>query len=200
MAGTATNYDTTKFVVDTFGQLWAGLAVPAAGARLTLHTDGTPESVANPNAIHLGHTKDGVKVTITNALTKHYVDEEAAPVKTTVEAVEMMLEGSFHQVLDEDILKKLTAGFGTYSTASGYKQFTIGRKILTYDSIALIYPTPADPTKFVVVHMYNGINEGGLGYSVSRKTFAETPFKFVAYALTSRASADSIGNHWEQIA
>jgi hypothetical protein len=200
MAGTATNYDTTTFVVDTIGQLWAGLAVPAAGARLTLDADGTPDSVANPNAIHLGHTKDGTRVTITNTLTKHYVDEVAAPVKTTVETVDMMFEGTFHQILDEDVLKKITAGFGTYSTAAGYKQFTIGTKSLTYESVALIYPHPNDVTKFVVVHMYNAINEGGLGYGVSRKTLAETPFKFVAYALTSRAKADSVGNHWHQIA
>jgi hypothetical protein len=200
MAGSTKNYDTSTFVVDTYGELWAGLAVPAAGARLTLHTDGTPESVANPNAVHLGHTKDGIKVTITNALTKHYVDEQASPVKTTVETVDMMLEGTFNQILDEDVLKKLTAGFGSYSTASGYKQFTIGRKAITYDSVALIYPNPEDPTKFVVVHMYNAVNEGGLGYGVSRKTLAEMPFKFVAYALSSRAAADAVGNHWWQTA
>src|SRR5574343_167647 len=99
MAGTATNYDSTTIVVDTVGQLWAGLAVPGAGARLTLDTDGTPDSTANPSAIHLGHTKEGSKVTIVSSITKYYADEEASPIKAVVDATDMSIEGSFLQLL-----------------------------------------------------------------------------------------------------
>lgn len=200
MAETATNYDPTVILVDTVAQIWTGLAVPSAGNRLTLHTDGTPESVANPNAVHLGHTREGAKITIVSSLAKHFADENAAPIKSTVEATEMMIEAELLQVLDADVLTKITAPFGSYSTASGYKQWTVGRKALTYDSIALIFPTPADVTKFAVAHIYNGINEAGLSYSISRKGMAGTPVKFVAHALTSRAEADSVGNYWFQIA
>lgn len=200
MAATATNYDTTKIIVDTVGQLWADLGVPSAGGRITLAADGTPDSVTNPNAIHLGHTKEGSKVNIVSSITKHYADEEASPIKATVEQTEFTLEGAFLQLLDEDILKKVTAGFGSYSTASGYKQFQIGRKVLAYTSVALIFPTPEDVTKFAVVNIYNAINEGGLGFGVSRKGMSESPFKFVGYGLTSRAGADSLGNYWWQIA
>lgn len=200
-AASPTNYDSTVIVVDTVAQIWAGLAVPGAGARLALHSDGTPDSSvgANPNAIHLGHTKEGVKLTISTGLTKHYVDELAEPIKATVDANEMMFEGEFLQVLDEDVLKKLTAPFGTYSSGSGYKEFSIGRKTLAYDSIALIFPTPNDVTKFAVAHIYNGINEAGLSYQVSRKGMPSTPFKFVAYGLSSRASTDSVGKYWWQV-
>jgi hypothetical protein len=199
MAGSSKNFDTQTIIVDSVGEIWAGLAVPAANARITLYTDGTPESVANPNAIHLGHTKEGAKITINSSITKHYADEEAAPIKATVEQTEFMIEGNFLQLLDEDVLKKLTAGFGTYGTAAGYKQFQIGRRALVYESIALIFPTPADITKFAVGHIYNAINEGGLGFGVSRKGMAESPFKFVGYGLTSRAASDSLGNYWWQI-
>jgi len=199
MAGTATNYDSTKIVVDTVAQIWANLAVPAASGRLALHTDGTPDGTANPNAVHLGHTREGVKLTVATNLTKHYVDELAEPIKATVEATEMMFEGEFLQVLDEDILKTLTAPFGTYGSGTGYKEFSIGRKTLTYSSIALIYPTPEDVTKYAVAHIYNGMNEGGLDYTVSRKTMAGTPFKFVAYALSGRAQADTVGKYWWQV-
>lgn len=200
MAGTATNYDPTVIVVDTVAQIWAGLAVPAASARLSLHTDGTPDATANPNAIHLGHTKEGSKITIVSSLAKHFADEEAVPIKATVDVTDMSIEGEFLQVLDDDVLKKLTAPFGTYATASGYKQWTIGRKTLTYDSVAMIWPTPADATKFAVAHIYNGINEAGLSFQISRKGMASAPFKFVAYAITSRAAADAVGNYWYQIA
>lgn len=194
-----TNYDSTVIVVDTVAQIWAGLAVPGAGARLTLHSDGTPDATTNTSAVHLGHTKEGVKLTIETSLTKHYVDELAEPIKATLDTTSMMFEGEFLQVLDDDVLKKLTAPFGTAGTGAGYKEFTIGRKKLTYDSIALIFPTPADSTKYAVAHIYNGINESGLNFSINRKGMAGTPFKFVAYGLSSRATADSVGNYWWQV-
>lgn len=200
MPGSQLNYDSQAIIVDVVGQLWAGLAVPAAAARLTLHTDGTPESVANPNAIHLGHTKEGAKISIVSSITKHFADEEAAAIKATVEQTEFMVEGTFLQLIDEDVLKKMTAGFGTYTTAAGYKEFAIGRKTLDYESVALIFPTPMDKTKFAVAHIYNALNEGGLGFGVSRKGMSETPFKFVGYGLTSRAAGDSLGKYWWQIA
>ena len=71
MAGTAKNFDTSTIVVDTVAQIWAGLAVPSAGARMILTTDPgdssnkTPDAIENPSAIHLGHTKAGTKITIT---------------------------------------------------------------------------------------------------------------------------------------
>jgi len=199
MAGTATNYDTSTIPVDVVGQVWAGLATPSAGARITLHTDGTPDATANPNAIHLGHTKEGSKVTITASQIKHYADEVATPIKATVDVVDMMIEGSFLQIMDADVLKKLTDGFGTYGTGSGYVENTIGRKTLAYQSVALIWPTPADATKFAVAHIYQAINEAGLSWQISRKGMSETPFKFVAFAIASRAAADQVGNYWYQV-
>lgn len=196
----STNYDPTVIVVDTVAQIWAGLAIPGAGARLTLHTDGTPDATTNSSAIHLGHTKEGSKITIVSSMSKHFADEEAAPIKSTIDVTDMSIEGEFLQVLDDDVLKKLTAPFGTYGTSTGYKEWTIGRKALTYDSVAMIWPTPADPTKFAVAHIYSAINEAGLAFQISRKGMSSTPFKFVAHAITSRAKADSVGNYWYMIA
>ncbi len=200
MAGTATNYDTTTIIVDRVAQVWAGLAIPSASARLTLDADGTPDATANPNAIHLGHTVEGTTITIASALTKHFVDELEAPFKSSVDATEMMFEGRFAQVMDEDVLKQITAPFGTYATGSGYKEFSIGRKTLTYTSVAIIFPTPQDVTKFAVAHIYNGLNEAGLAFSISRKGMADTPFKFVAYGLSTRAVTDTVGKYWYQTA
>jgi len=202
MAGTLTNYNESVIVVDTIAQIWAGLEIPSVGDILTLDADGTPDSGTNPDAIHLGHTKEGVKLTIGTSLTKHYVDELAEPIKATVDTTEMMFEGEFLQVMDEDVLKKLTASFGTYADTppAGTTLFNIGRKSLAYDSVALIFQTPmslntATP-KWAVAHIYNGINEAGLSYSVSRKGMAGTPFKFVAYGISSRDKKDTVGAYW----
>lgn len=200
MAGTSTNFDTTTIIVDRVAQIWANLAVPSGGARLTLDADGTPDATANPSAIHLGHTIEGTTLTIASSLTKHFVDELEAPFKASVDATEMMFEGRFAQVMDEDVLKQITAPFGTYATGSGYKEFAIGRKTLSYSSIALIWATPMDSTKYAVAHIYNGLNEGGLNFGVTRKGMADTPFKFVAYGLSTRAVTDTVGKYWWQIA
>ena len=200
MAGTATRFDSTKIRAGSVGQLWAGLAVPSAGNRLTLHTDGTPESVANPSAKHLGHTAAGTTLTLGMTVTEHFVDESGYPVKTSMDVTSMEISGALVQIFDEEMLKIITANIGTYSTAAGYKQFTIGTPAsLTYTSIALIFPTEMDATKYAVFHIYNGMNTNGMTFAVDRKGRSETPFTIKGYALTSRATADQVGNYWWQI-
>ena len=54
------NFDKTK-VARGPGKLWLNVALPAAGAVLTLHSDGTPDATTNPNAKHVGMTKAGAK-------------------------------------------------------------------------------------------------------------------------------------------
>lgn len=201
MAGTATRYDSTKIRAGSVGQLWAGLAVPGAGARLTLDTDGTPDATANPNAKHLGHTSAGTTLTIGMTVTDHFADEVPYPVKSSFDTSSMEMSGALVQVFDEEMLKIITANIGTYATAAGYKQFTMGQKTsLSYSSIALIWPTEMDATKFAVFHIYNGMNVNGMSFAVDRKGRSETPFTIRGYALTARAAADQLGNYWWQIA
>lgn len=206
MAGTATNLDTTTIIVDRVAQIWAGLTVPAASARMTLGVDPgdannkTPDATENSNAIHLGFTKAGAKVNIVSSIANHYADEVDTPILSTVEQTSATIEGEFLQVMDLDVLKKITAPFGTYSTGSGFAQFTLGKKILSYTSVALIWPSAMDSTKFSVVHLYNAMNTAGLSFDITRKGMASTPFKFEAYAVPTRASADCLGNYWWTIA
>lgn len=201
MAGTATRYDSTRIRAGSIGQLWAGLAVPAAAARLTLDADGTPDATANPSAKHLGHTAAGTTITLGMTITEHFADESPFPVKTSTDTTSMEMSGALIQVFDEEMLKVITANIGTYGTAAGYKQFTIGTKTtLTYSSIALIFPTEMDATKYAVFHIYNGMNTNGMTFAVDRKGRSETPFTIKGYAITARAQADQVGNYWWQIA
>ena len=50
MAGTADNYTVTAIPQGVIARLYSGMAIPAAGARATLFSDGTPDATANPNA------------------------------------------------------------------------------------------------------------------------------------------------------
>ena len=181
-------------------QLWANLAVPAASARLTLDTDGTPDSTANPNAKHLGHTDAGLTVTARDTIQDWFADEVPYPIGSSLQSSEVMIEGAALQIADEEAMKIFGSGIGTYSTAAGYKQFQLGWKpTITYNSMAVIYPSPLDPTKFAVFNLYNARNTNGFQFQIGRKNRASTGFQIKGYGLTARAAADQLGNYWWQI-
>ena len=113
----------------------------------------------------------------------------------------MTFSGTLAQVNDEDVLKVLAANFGTYSTAAGYKQLTLGFKTsISYTSSAIIYPSPQDATKFAVFHLYSARNTAGFTFQLGRKVRAGTPFTLTGYGVSGRSAADSFGNFWQQIA
>lgn len=200
MAGTATRYNPLTIPMGVVAQLWANLAVPSAGNRLTLDTDGTPDAAANPSAKHLGHTDAGLTVTVRETVIDYRADESPYPIGSSVESSEAMIEGSALQVSDEELMKILGSQIGTYSTAAGYKQFTLGYKpTITYNSMAVIYPSPLDSTKFAVFQLYNARNVNGFQFSVGRRNRASTGFQIKGYGLTARAAADQLGNYWWQI-
>jgi hypothetical protein len=200
MAGTATNFSVTTIKAGTPGQLWANLAIPAAGARITLDADGTPDASANPNAIHLGMTKEGAAFTFKPSVENYYADEFRSPIKAVIAETEAMITAELLQVEDFDVLKNITAGFGTYGTASGYKQLTMGTGTLTYTSLALIWPTEADATKFAVAHLYKCYNESGIdGLTIGRQNQGGLSVSFRGLDITTRAKADTLGNYWIQI-
>lgn len=199
MPGTAVSWKGTALAAKD-GQVWGQLATPGASARLTLHTDGTPDSTANPNAFHYGVTKDGSKLSVKVSYIKHRGDEFRGPLLAVVDEVEMMIACSLLAVTDMDVIKNILAGVGTYSTASGYKQVNIGSLAIAYQSLACIFPLIEDTTKFGIFNIYSGINESGIEWQQGRKTMGEIPVAFNGYEVTTRAATDTMGNYWKQIA
>jgi hypothetical protein len=199
MAGTATSWKTTNVALNA-GQLWANLAIPGAGARLTLDTDGTPDAAANASATHLGATKSGVKVMVKSDLAKYNVDEFSAPIISNINSVDAGISGELVGVTDSILVAFLLPGVGTYATASGYKQVQIGKKAIAYSSIAHIYPLREDTSKYGIFHLYSSINDSGVEWAIARTELGFTPFSFVGYEITTRAATDTIGNIWNQIA
>lgn len=201
MAGTSKAYDSTEIVLGP-ADVWLNVAVPSAGARMTLHTDGTPDSTANPNAVHLGMTAAGTTFTYAPEIQDFSSDELTAPHLSRIISETMKLEGEFLQVFDWAILEKMTVG-GTKnvntSTTSGYEELTIGGKstISTF-SVALIGADVADATLFWIIQLYSTYNKAGFNFSVTRKDQSKAKFEFNGLAITSRASGDQVGNYWHE--
>jgi hypothetical protein len=199
MAGTAYSWKTTN-VAQNYGWLWRGCAIPGAGLRPTLHTDGSPESVANPAALHMGATKEGSKLMIKSTMEKFYVDEFRGPIITNVGSVEMGISAELVGVTDEILAAYLMPGVGTRSTAAGYDYVAIGTKAIVYDCVLLTFPLIEDVTKFGWFQLYSAINDAGVEWALSRKTLAFEPVSFVGYEVTSRAVTDTLGQVGKQIA
>ena len=199
MAGSVLHFDSTK-ITNAYGWFWVGLAIPGAAARITLHTDGTPESVANPSAKHLGHTTEGWEMTAAATSEDLVVDEQVAPIDTAVTALNVALAANLVQTTDvSGVLQYLAQGFGTYATAAGYEQMQLGITPITFTAVALIFPTKADATKFVVYNLYKSKNDSGLANQVRRRVMGNNPVAFRGYGITSRAATDTTGNLWQQI-
>lgn len=199
MAGSSYNFSTTQ-ITNQFGWFWVGLAIPGAGARITLHTDLTPESVANPTAKHLGHTTEGWEMTANTTTEEQFVDESIIAVDSVINEAAVALAANLAQTQDlSGVLQYIVQGFGTYSTAAGYEQIQIGTLPLVYTACALIFPTKADSTKGMIYNLYRSKNDSGLANQIKRRGLGNNPVSFKGYGITSRASTDTTGNFWKQI-
>lgn len=198
MAGTAKSYNTALVELGP-GDVWLNVATPAGGARVTLHTDGTPESVANPSAKHLGMTREGSRLIYSPAVQNFSSDEQTAPIISQIGDEEARIEGESLQILDTALMTYLIAG-ATYSTAAGYEQNTVGGKqTLATFSVLYVAPIFADTTKFLVVNLYKAYNAAGWNTPVTRKGMSGVPFNFFGLSISTRAAGDQLANFWKTI-
>lgn len=203
MPGTAVNLRTVGRILGP-GILWGGLPVPSASARLTLATvdaDGyiTPDATANPSAYAIGATKGGVVLEAKSERTKFYADEVYGAIDSKVQQVSMMIKADLYGLMDDKVSALAMAGFGTYSTAAGYKQNTVGYVADAFTGIALIAPQREDPTKVFIFHVYKAICNSGITINVNKSELAASPTEFEGYAIATRTPADQMGNYWWQI-
>lgn len=199
MAGTSKNYNANQVVLGP-SDVWLNVAVPSAGSRMTLHTDGTPDSTANPNAVHLGMTAAGVTFEYKPDIQDFTSDELTAPHISRIISEACTLKGEFLQVFNWALLEKMTVG-GTKNTSASpaYEELTIGglSTISTY-SVALIGPDISGSSEYWCIQLYKTYNKAGFNFTVTRKDQSKAAFEFHGLAIPSRASGDQIANFWHQ--
>lgn len=202
MGGTADNFATEdvgigpgKFYIDlgTGNGPWDG----AAGVRLILDPDGTPDSTQNPNARHVGWTDAGWQFSVKPTFTNFSADESPDPIITRVTAQEAVISGSLLQVMGMDLVEVLNPT-ATRSDVMGSKGVTFGIATPQYTSVALIWPMEDDPTRFGVVHLYKAFNDQGLAGNITSKEISKSPVAFRGLAISSRAKTDRVGRYFVQ--
>ena len=198
MAGTTPNWRVAGRAINA-GQLWANLAIPGANSRLALFTDGTPDSILNPQAIMLGATKAGSKLMVKPKYDNYFVDEFRAPIDSQITDLESAISADLVGVTDMDLAELLTPGLGTKAVGAGYEEVSFGSRAIAYTSIAHIFPLASDPTKFGVWHLYRARNDSGLEFSSGRKELGFTPVAFKAFEITTRNLNDTFGKYWKQV-
>lgn len=206
MPGTADNWLTTAVAIGP-GKIYADLGGAsdhiwdgAAGARLLLHTDGTPLSTQNPNAVHLGMTEGGVEFSVKPTTQGFFADEFPDPIVTRVTAEEAVISGSLLQILDLPV-QTIMNPTATRADVTGTQRLTFGGSgTLAYTSVAVIFPIEGSPTIYGVFHLYKAFNDQGLAAQISSKKLGASPFAFRGQAIVTRAAGDRVGTMFRQVA
>lgn len=194
MAGTPKNYNKDEEFIGSV-DVWLMVAKPAAGAVATLHTDRTPESVANPSAIHLGVTvgDDSVRFTYTPTLQEFFVNQFRAPWRRRITAEAAAITGTWQQVFSFDLLEAMTIG-GTRTTPTGFERLGFGGLVEpdTF-SVMLIGELSSAPGETAIVQLYEAMNMSGLEMTFNNNSMTNSPFNFVGNVDPTRAAGDQIG-------
>ena len=198
MAAATKNYNANQIILGP-SDIWLDVAVPAASSRMTL-TSGTPDTTANPNAIHLGMTAAGTTFEYKPEIQEFTSDELTAPHMSRIISESCTIKGEFLQVFNWALLEKMTVG-GTKNvntnTSTGYEELTMGglSTVSTY-SIALIGQDISGTSEYWVIQLYKTYNKAGFNFSVTRKDQSKAAFEFMGLAVPGRAVGDQIANFW----
>lgn len=198
---TADNYSSTTTAIGP-GKMYAGLAIPGAGGRLILSSDGTPDATQNPTAIHIGYTDGGVEFKMSHTLTGFTPDETNFPIISRVTGEEASLSGALWQVLDFDIFTIL-APTSTRSNLAGTQGATFGGlTTISYNSVAVIFPIEGSsaPVIYGVFHLYKAVNDQGITSKVTKTAPGSTAFGFKGHTIPTRTAGDQVGRAFRQTA
>lgn len=195
MGATAKAYSSTLTMSGPV-DIWFKCAVPTAGNAPTLHSDGTPESVANPNALHAGMLKSGGGIAVQTELVDRTSDNLVAPYDTRIQTANMSIKGDMLQ-FSATLLNMITVGSTVPgSPPSGKTGITLGSiTSISYTCVLGIWEQKTSG-KFFNAVIYNGYQANGLDLTLNRNEDSAAEVEFKAVAVGTRATADQIGALW----
>lgn len=205
MAGTTDNWLTTRIALGP-GKFYGNLGGTTnaewdlgANVRLLLHTDGSPDSTQNPNAVHLGMTEGGVEWSVKPTKTDFSADEFEDPITSRINANEIVISGSLLQIADMPV-QLIMNPTATSSDVGGSVGMTFGGLTTpVFRSFAVIWPVEGSPTKFTVFHIYKGYNDQGMAAQITADKLGSSPFAVRGYGIPTRAAGDRTARLFRQV-
>lgn len=205
MAGTSDNWLSTRITLGP-GKFYGNLGGTnnaewdlGAGVRLLLHTDGSPNSTQNPNAVHLGMTEGGEEWSVKPTKTDFFADEFNEPIASRITAEEAVMSGSLLQISDMAV-QAIMNPTATRSDVGGAEGLTWGGLVTpVFRSFAVIWPVEGSSTLFTVFHIYKGYNDAGLAAQVTTKKLGTSPFSVRGYGITTRTQGDRMARFFRQV-
>lgn len=199
MAGTSDNYVVTDVILGP-GRIYAGLAIPGAGGRLVLASDGTPDATQNPNAVHLGMTEEGSAWSVKPTFQDFLADEFLDPIISRATAEEAVVTGSIYQIANM-ALAAILLPTATRSDLAGTTGLSFGGSgEITLTGVAVISEVEgaSGPQTYHVFHLYQARNDQGIAAQITSKKLSSTPFAFKGFAIPTRAQGDRVGRYFRQ--
>lgn len=195
MAGTAKDINASE-IHQGPGDLWViGTAPVDATPRLTLASDGTPDSVTHGTCVHLG-AMQGCLTRIKPEVNMIDLDQLDAPFDLYLGDLTAELEATFAQTEMAKLQRAL--GVGTYATGSGYKQVTFGGTLVVPTfCLAAISAKRTAAAKHIVSVLFSAAAAGGFQVIFGRGAPSLYQCNFIGLADLDRTAGKRVGNLYE---
>lgn len=199
MAGTAKDIQATE-IHQGPGDLWVITTPPVdAAPRLTLASDGTPDSVTHGACVHLGAIQSAITTSVKGKIGMIALDQFDAPLDGFVTDLEASIEAEMAQTEAAKLQRAL--GVGTYATGAGYKHVTFGGTLAVPTvCVAAISPKRTASTKHIVATLFSAAAVGGFDVKFGRAKSSSYKLKFQALSDLTRTAGKQVGIVHETLA
>lgn len=196
---TAKSTDVTQ-IYQGPADLWVIDAPTDVAQRVTLDAATlTPDSVAHPNAVHLGMTAGAIDFSVTPKLEVIRADQFDAGVDVYLNTLEAKISAEMNQSAMDKLARAL--GVGNYTLSAGaYAQTTFGGTFQPPTlSVCAIGRKRSDNTKAAVACLYRVNAAEGISWVMSRTKASTYKLGFTAQKDVTRTAGRQIGIFHEMI-
>lgn len=177
-------------------EVWIKTALPATGAGLVLHTDGSVDATLNTTAVFLGKLKGGAKWSYKPSFFEAVSDESAAPFRRLLDSEELTISGEWMEMQSAVKLQAMMVGATTAAITGppATSLITLGglTTVATFTA-ALVWTQPDAVTKFISVQLYKTTNTAGVEANISKREVTSSAFEFKALTVDTRPVGDRLG-------
>jgi hypothetical protein len=181
------------------GDLWVIPTAPVdATPRLTLASDGTPDSTAHPASVHLGAIQSAITTSLKPKIAAIDLDQLDAAIDGYVTDFEAKIEAEMAQTRAAKLQRAL--GVATFASGAGYEQLTFGGN-LTVPTLCLaaISPKRISPKQYIVSMLFKAAAVGGFSITFGRSKASTYKCGFLGLTDPSRTAGKQIGTVYETL-